>query len=425
VDRLGLADADAVDRDWPTWAHDGQQAPPQSGDGADWSTCVVMGGRGFGKTRAGSEWIVRLIRDRAAPHIALVGATLAEARRVMVEGRSGLLEVAGPWIREWRPSLGTLKFRDGAVATLFSGASPELLRGPEHDFARCDELAKWEKAQDCWDMLQFGLRLGERPDHHHAAPRPGAARDHGEPRHDRHRRPQRRQPAHQRLLAPRHGGALRRHPPGPPGARRRAPHRCGGGAVDGGIAGEVPQSSPGRGGGPAGGWWRGPRAPHRPPSVSASRCHLPVPGRIHPHHHRRRSARRRRHLRHHRLRQRRGGPGPHPCRPQRHRPLPRRLVPRGGRGGGDVERSGDSCSQLSPFLPRPRRRGEEPRRADGRRRPAHRRPQSARKARHRHLRQIRTRRARRDAVRGGQGGPARRVPQAGSGAPRHDRGRGV
>jgi phage terminase large subunit-like protein len=163
VDRLGFAEADAVDRDWPTWAHDGQQAPPKSGDGSDWSTCVVMGGRGFGKTRAGSEWIVSLIQDRAAPRIALVGATLAEARRVMVEGRSGLLEVAGPWIREWRPSLGTLKFRDGAVATLFSGASPELLRGPEHDFAWCDELAKWEKAQESWDMLQFGLRLGERP----------------------------------------------------------------------------------------------------------------------------------------------------------------------------------------------------------------------------------------------------------------------
>jgi phage terminase large subunit-like protein len=159
VRRLGIAEVEAFERDWPTWAHDGQQAPPAP----DWSTCVVMGGRGFGKTRAGSEWIVSLIRGREAPRIALVGATLAEARSVMVEGPSGLLEIAGPWIREWRPSLGTLKFRDGAVATLFSGHSPELLRGPEHDFAWCDELAKWEAAQASWDMLQFGLRVGERP----------------------------------------------------------------------------------------------------------------------------------------------------------------------------------------------------------------------------------------------------------------------
>jgi phage terminase large subunit-like protein len=176
VRRLGFTEADAFDRDWPTWAHDGQQAPA-----SDWSTCVVMGGRGFGKTRAGSEWIVSLIRDSLSgcphsasakgqpnrlsppPRIALVGATLAEARRVMVEGPSGLLAVAGPWIREWRPSLGTLKFRDGAVATLFSGHSPEILRGPEHDYAWCDELAKWEKAQESWDMLQLGLRVGEHP----------------------------------------------------------------------------------------------------------------------------------------------------------------------------------------------------------------------------------------------------------------------
>jgi phage terminase large subunit-like protein len=161
VRRLGFTEADSFDRDWPTWAHDGQQAPA-----SDWSTCVVMGGRGFGKTRAGSEWIVSLVGTRTSacpPQIALVGATLAEARRVMVEGPSGLLEVAGPWIREWRPSLGTLRFRGGAVATLFSGHSPEILRGPQHDYAWCDELAKWEKAQECWDMLQLGLRVGERP----------------------------------------------------------------------------------------------------------------------------------------------------------------------------------------------------------------------------------------------------------------------
>jgi phage terminase large subunit-like protein len=168
---MGPAEADAFDRDWPTWAHDGQCPPPQSADGNLWSTCVVMGGRSFGKTRAGSEWIVSLVKGDGLSHcprseplrIALVAATLAEARSVMIEGRSGLLEVAGPWIREWRPSLGTLKFRTGAIATLFSGHTPELLRGPQHDYAWCDELAKWEKAQETWDMLQLGLRLGDRP----------------------------------------------------------------------------------------------------------------------------------------------------------------------------------------------------------------------------------------------------------------------
>jgi len=164
VRALGMEAADAWDREWPQWAHEGQI--PAEGD---WSACVVMGGRGFGKTRAGAEWIVSLLKgpDGRSPRnplrIALVGATLAEARSVMVEGRSGLMEVAGPWIREWRPTHGLLKFRTGAQAQLFSGHSPELLRGPEHDYAWCDELAKWEKAQATWDMLQLGLRLGDRP----------------------------------------------------------------------------------------------------------------------------------------------------------------------------------------------------------------------------------------------------------------------
>jgi phage terminase large subunit-like protein len=81
----------------------------------------------------------------------------------MVEGQSGLLAVAEDWIVEWRPSLGRLRFRTGAEATLFSGHTPHLLRGPEHHYAWCDELAKWECARECWDMLQLGLRLGANP----------------------------------------------------------------------------------------------------------------------------------------------------------------------------------------------------------------------------------------------------------------------
>src|SRR4029079_3856649 len=88
--------------------------------------------------------------------------------RVMVEGKSGLIEVAGPWIADWHASLGRLSFTTGASAQLFSGATPHLLRGPEHHYAWCDELAKWDKARECWDMLQLGLLL---PGPDGAAPR--------------------------------------------------------------------------------------------------------------------------------------------------------------------------------------------------------------------------------------------------------------
>ena len=60
----------------------------------------------------------------------------------------------------------------GAVAQMFSAEDPESLRGPQFDAAWCDELAKWKNAQACFDMLQFGLRLGRAAaaaDHHDAA----------------------------------------------------------------------------------------------------------------------------------------------------------------------------------------------------------------------------------------------------------------
>lgn len=163
--RLGAEHVVALHDAWPLWAHDGQLAPAADADGHDWSTWVLMAGRGFGKTLAGTQWLAgQIAADTAGDlSIALVGATLDETRRVMVEGRSGLLTVAAPWVREWLPSRRLLRFTTGAEATLFSGCSPDLLRGPEHHLAWCDELAKWEQPQACWDMLQFGLRLGAWP----------------------------------------------------------------------------------------------------------------------------------------------------------------------------------------------------------------------------------------------------------------------
>lgn len=159
---LGGELRDALDRAWDAWAHDGQLAPS-----GDWSTWVIKAGRGFGKTRAGAEWLTARVAGHARRpdplRIALVGATLDDARRVMVEGESGLLTVAADWIREWHPGLGRLRFRTGAEAQLFSGHTPHLLRGPQHHYAWCDELAKWEYAAETWTTLQLGLRLGRHP----------------------------------------------------------------------------------------------------------------------------------------------------------------------------------------------------------------------------------------------------------------------
>jgi len=141
-----------------------EQLPP---DG-DWRVWMVMAGRGFGKTRAGAEWVRMIAENHSDARIALVSASLIEARAVMVEGESGLLAVFPPKERPvFEPSLRRIRFANGAQATLYSAAEPESLRGPQHSHAWCDEIGKWplshERATRCWDNLLMGLRLGQDP----------------------------------------------------------------------------------------------------------------------------------------------------------------------------------------------------------------------------------------------------------------------
>jgi len=156
----GLSRRQALDllNRWEFWARPEQLPPP-----GDWRIWLVLAGRGFGKTRTGAEQVRAMAIAGRARRIALVGPTAADVRNVMVEGESGLLAVAGPAQRpRWEPSKGRLTWPNGAVATTYSADEPERLRGPQHDFAWCDELAAW-RYPAAWDMLMFGLRLGADP----------------------------------------------------------------------------------------------------------------------------------------------------------------------------------------------------------------------------------------------------------------------
>ncbi|WP_294354189.1 terminase family protein [uncultured Sphingomonas sp.] len=142
---------------WSLRAHEGQLAPP-----GDWQVWLIRAGRGFGKTRAGAEWVNAAARS-AAVRVALVGATIEDARRVMVEGPSGVIAVAGADAAVvWKPTAGEVRWPSGAVATVYSAANAESLRGPEHHFAWADELGKW-KGVEAWNNLLMGLRLGNDP----------------------------------------------------------------------------------------------------------------------------------------------------------------------------------------------------------------------------------------------------------------------
>ena len=158
---MSPAEALMFDACFEAWAHEGQEPPRSEG----WRTWLMMAGRGFGKTRAGAEWINALATQKGRPvRIALVGATAAEVRRVMIEGESGILASARRGkAPAWEPSLGRLRWPGGSEALVYSGENPEGLRGGNHHYAWCDELAKWAFPEATWDNLQMSLRCGTRP----------------------------------------------------------------------------------------------------------------------------------------------------------------------------------------------------------------------------------------------------------------------
>ncbi|MEO9685887.1 MAG: terminase family protein [Tateyamaria sp.] len=142
------------------------QLPPEG----DWRTWVIMGGRGAGKTRAGAEWVRSMVEgstpldEGQARRVALVGETQDQVREVMIFGDSGILACSPPDRRPtWQASRKRLVWPNGAEASVHTAHDPEGLRGPQFDAAWVDEMAKWKKARETWDMLQFALRLGERP----------------------------------------------------------------------------------------------------------------------------------------------------------------------------------------------------------------------------------------------------------------------
>lgn len=150
------------------WWHDARpaQRPLISGVPANW---LVLGGRGAGKTRLGAEWVNAHVRGHPPfartryGQIALVGETLADVREVMIDGPSGIIASARRDPPRYEPSRRRLVWGSGAVAFAFSSEDPDSLRGPQFDAAWCDEAGKWKHAGEVFDMLQFGLRLGEAP----------------------------------------------------------------------------------------------------------------------------------------------------------------------------------------------------------------------------------------------------------------------
>jgi phage terminase large subunit-like protein len=167
---LSDAETAALPYEWRFWARP-SQLPPE--DDEDWFIWLAKPGRGWGKTRAGTEWVRSRVESGKAKRIALVNDTAADVRDVNVEGPDGIVARSPPWCKPtYEPSKRRIVWPSGgpwagAVAMLYAAEAPGMLRGPQHDTAWCDELAKWQNLRKAdqeggtaFDNLLLGLRVG-------------------------------------------------------------------------------------------------------------------------------------------------------------------------------------------------------------------------------------------------------------------------
>ena len=124
------------------WRSELNARPNQIAPDGNWTTWLILAGRGFGKTRTGAEWIRERVESGMSKRIALVGKTPADVRDVMIEGESGLVNISPLYnMPNYEPSKRRLTWDNGAIAQTFSSYEPDQLRGSQFDTAWADEMA--------------------------------------------------------------------------------------------------------------------------------------------------------------------------------------------------------------------------------------------------------------------------------------------
>ena len=157
ADTFTAQEQDEIQAHWPFWGRPEQRLPE-----GEWTYWLIKAGRGWGKTRAGSE-AVRQWAAEGFDYINLIAATADDARDIMVEGESGILAICPKRERPiYVPSKRRLEWPGGAKSLIFTADEPDRLRGKQHQKLWADELASWRFAES-WDQAKFGLRLGSLP----------------------------------------------------------------------------------------------------------------------------------------------------------------------------------------------------------------------------------------------------------------------
>jgi len=135
-----------------------------------WTIWLLLAGRGAGKTRTAAEVIGRWAALQPETRWLVSAPTYGDLIGVCFEGESGLLNVIPHDLIEptgggslWNKSDVEIRLRNGSLIKGITAEKPERFRGPQFHGGWLDELAAWQYADSAFDLLMFGMRLGERP----------------------------------------------------------------------------------------------------------------------------------------------------------------------------------------------------------------------------------------------------------------------
>ena len=138
------------------------QRPPTEFSAHEARYWLMMAGRGFGKTRAGAEWLAHQARSQPKSHWAVVAPTNDDVRETCFEGESGLLQALGIDRADDRYNKTSLSLRlpNGSTIRSYSAEVPTKGRGPNLYGVWLEEIAQWRN-REMWDNLFPAIRRGE------------------------------------------------------------------------------------------------------------------------------------------------------------------------------------------------------------------------------------------------------------------------
>jgi phage terminase large subunit-like protein len=160
LDTLSMEETDAINGDWDLWKLPYQAMPPGA-----WRRWIFRAGRGTGKTHTGARTTNEVARDRKkirTGEIGIIGRTMRETKKVMVEGPTGILATAPADFRpKWYRADGKLIWPNGVVGYTYSADEPSQIRGPNFSWIWGDEPAYWPDLLDYWMYeIEPALRIG-------------------------------------------------------------------------------------------------------------------------------------------------------------------------------------------------------------------------------------------------------------------------